>query len=203
MPQGAILWLVILGVLAVLFVIVLRRMSVMIARTRDLERFQKQVTSLDGRLATTADPFVARLDEIRRRSGDPRELAAGLPAAQETFRTLAAEGRTLKPPAALAHQAVAFVSELDRASRAADLVEHGLDALLADRSGRELEAQTSLKRGALNLRHAREAAARLRKEVSALGPADLLPSAGAPPRTSAAPSMPTYIVDADIDAEGP
>ena len=47
--------------------------------------------------------------------------------------------------------------ELDRAARATDLVEHGLDALLAHRGHRELEAQTSLKRAALNLRNARGA----------------------------------------------
>ena len=49
-----------------------------------------------------------------------------------------------------------MVHETERAVRAADLVAHGLDALLAAGATYEMEAQTSLKRGTLNLRHARE-----------------------------------------------
>ena len=70
LPQGAVLWLVVLGALAVVAFITMRRMSALAARTRTLERFQNGVTSIDVRLATTADPFVGQLDEIRRRSGD-------------------------------------------------------------------------------------------------------------------------------------
>lgn len=210
MAQGAILWLVIFVVLVILFVIVVRRMSVMVARTRDLERFQRQVAGLEARLAATVDPFVARLDEIRRRSGDPRDLANGLPAAQDTLRGLAAECRVMKVPAPLVEQASAFLVELERAARAADTVEHGLAALLADRGGRDLEAQTSLKRGTLNLRHAREAASRIQREVAGVRPADLLAPSGSVPRPPpgaagrplAGPAPATYIVDADIDPEG-
>ncbi len=203
LPQGAVLWLVILGVLGVVAVITLRRMSVLAARTRSLERFQRVVISIDARLATIADPFVAQLDEIRRRSGDPQALAALLPGAQESLRALAADGRALKAPAPLAAQTVSLVVELDRAVRAADMVEHGIDALLAHRGGRDLEAQTSLKRGALNLRHAREATARIAREVAALRPADLMARPEGSVRSAAAPAVPTYLVDADMDGEGP
>ena len=66
-----------------------------------------------------------------------------------------------------------LTTELDRAARAADMAEHGLNALSTGTRGRDLEAQTSLKRGALNLRHAREAIARLAREVEALRPMDI------------------------------
>ena len=46
--------------------------------------------------------------------------------------------------------------------------------------GRDLEAQTSLKRGALNLRHARDAFAERARKVADLRPADLVP--GTPAR---------------------
>ena len=50
---------------------------------------------------------------------------------------------------------------LERAGRALSTVEHGTNILASVRGGaRELEAQTSIKRGYLNLIHAREAIAR-------------------------------------------
>src|ERR671921_839213 len=56
---------------------------------------------------------------------------------------------------------VARTRELERAQRALEMVEHGTTMLAAARRGpRELEAQTSIKRGYLNLIHAREAFAR-------------------------------------------
>jgi hypothetical protein len=203
LAQGAVLWLVVLGALGVVAAITLRRMSVLADRTRLLERFQTGVASIDARLATVVDPFVAHLDEIRRRSGDPESLAAGLPTTQDMLRAIAAEGRALKAPASLTSEVVALVVELDRAVRAADMVEHGIGALLARRAGRDLEAQTSLKRGALNLRHAREATNRIAREVAAVRPADLVPRREASGRPGPAPAGPTYLVDADMDADEP
>jgi hypothetical protein len=54
-----------------------------------------------------------------------------------------------------------LVAELERAIRALGMVEHGANMLASARRGaRDLEAQTSIKRGYLNLIHAREAIAR-------------------------------------------
>jgi hypothetical protein len=51
-----------------------------------------------------------------------------------------------------------IVAELERAGRALDMVGHGAGILAqVRRRGRELEAQTAIKRGYLNLLHAREA----------------------------------------------
>ncbi len=181
MPQAALLWLgLLLLVVLVLLVLTLRRMSSLIARTRALESFQASVAELDAALGTTVDPLVAQLDEIRRRAGDPVSLAKGLDTIQAELRDLVGRARGLRPPKPLADEAAALLAELDRASRAADLVEHGLDALLAHRGHRELEAQTSLKRAALNLRNARGAAAAIARRVAAVRPADLRtqPTAG-------------------------
>ena len=53
------------------------------------------------------------------------------------------------------------MAEIERASRALGMVEHGANMLASSRRGsRDLEAQTSIKRGYLNLIHAREAVAR-------------------------------------------
>ena len=200
MNNGTVLWLVVFAVLAVLFLLTLRRLSVLVRRTHDLERYQKLVRQLDKRLGQVADPFLTQLDEIRRRSGDPRTLGGSIGAVQDTLRAISADGRAARVPKGLAREAAAFAVELDRAVRAGDLVEHGLDALLADRGGRDLEAQTSLKRGALNLRHAREAVTRLSSEIAAVRPADLRDRTDAAVRSTQGATVATYLVDDDADA---
>lgn len=203
MPNGTPLWLVLLAVMGVLFVLVSRRMSELVARTRELERFQRAATRLDERFAASADPVVAQLDEIRRHSGDPQALADLLPGASGLLRAVAVDARDLQGPRLLVHLAAGIVREMDRAVRAMDLVEHGLDAILVGRGNRELEAQTSLKRGALNLRHARQAVRQLVVEIGSVRPADL--ANPAPGRSSPAlPAAPTYLVEVDDgDVEEP
>ena len=173
MKAELVLWVGLLVVLFLLFLLTLRRLSVLIARTRDLERVQRSVDSIDRRFAIAIGPIVNRLDEIRRRSGDPLLLARELDPARTMLEDLAAETRKLRVPAVLAGQAAVMVHEMDRALRATELVGHGLDALLAARGNRELEAQTSLKRGALNLPHARDAFGRAAAEVAAVRPVDV------------------------------
>ena len=201
MTAGAILWLGLLVVLAGLFVITARRLSVLIARTRDLERVQRTVAGVEQRLAATVEPLVASLDEIRRHAGDPARLARDLGPTRDVLEDLAGEMRAMRVPAGLAAQAAVMIHETERAARAADLVGHGLDALLDTRGPGEHEAQTSLKRGTLNLRHAREAFGRSAAEVAALRPADLITRSGW--RGSAAvPAAPALIGDlGDVDPE--
>ncbi len=193
MTGGTGLWLGLLVVLVALAVLVLRRMSRLIARTRELERFQRDAFDLDARFGAAADPLVHQLDEIRRRAGDPQIVVAALPGAADALRSAAIEAKTLRAPRALQELATGLVRELERAIRATEMVEHGLGAMLTVRGNRELEAQTALKRGALNLRHARGAFHELAVQAWKVRPADLaVPAArpGTPARV-----MPTYLVD--------
>lgn len=196
-----ILWVGLLVVLALLFLVTLRRLSVLIARTRDLERVQRSVDSIDRRFVAAIGPIVNRLDEIRRRSGDPLLLARELESARSMLEDLAAETRNLRVPAVLAGQAAVMVHEMDRALRATELVGHGMDALLAARGHRELEAQTSLKRGALNLRHARDAFGRAAAAVAAIRPPDVARRPGRHVRaTDVAPGPAQFdLADGDLD----
>ena len=72
------------------------------------------------------------------------------------------EARALRGPPAAEAIRDELVAELERADRALAMVDHGATILRRDRPARarELEAQTSIKRGYLNLVHAREAIAR-------------------------------------------
>jgi hypothetical protein len=201
MGLQTIVWLLVLFVLAMLFVVVLRRMSTLIARTRDLERYQRAVAGLDLRSAAVVDPLVRELDEARRHAANPGALRDAVTAVQVTAAELAAEARGLATPTPLVSTTVSLIAELDRAARAADMAEHGLSALSSGTRGRDLEAQTSLKRGALNLRHAREAIARLARDVAALRPVDL--ATPMLPRTTTSPGLATYHVPGPDDGDAP
>ncbi len=200
MPLTTIVWLALLVALALLFLVTVRRMSTLIARTRGLERFQRMVESIDRRFAATINPLVHGLDETRRSPGDPATLSGQVAAAQRLIAELVAEVCSVPAPGPLAPAAAVLAGQLDRAERAAALVEHGLNMLATPTRGRDLEAQTSLKRGALNLRNAHEAFGRVATEVAALRPADL--AGGGPlPRVGAA-ALTTYPVNDEDDAEG-
>ena len=203
MTAGAIIWAGLLVALLALSVVVIRRMSGLIARTRDLERFQRVVESIDRRLAGVTDPLVDRLDGIRRHGGDPSGLAVDIGPARAVLEALAAEARSLQTPVGLTAYAAVMVHETERAVRAADMVAHGLDTMATARRDFDTEAQTSLKRGALNLRHAREAIGRAAAAVAALRPADLAPGAPGGPANPSSQGGLTFDRGADPDLEGP
>ncbi len=200
MQPEVIVWLGVLGALAALFVLTVRRMSALSSRTRELERFQQAVDAIDLRFAAVIDPVARGLDEARRGTPDMSALVASVASLHVTLDGLLVESRALAVPVGLEPLALAMAVELERADRAADLVEHGLGVLSAGRRGRELEAQTSLKRGALNLRHARDAYARLALDTRALRPVDL---AGRKPGEAAVTtSLAGYTVSDPDNVEG-
>jgi hypothetical protein len=170
---GTLVWLALLVALAVVAVLALRRTAELAAGPRELERYQAEVASIEARLTAIVVPLVGRLDDLRRLAGDPAALAEEIGPTMASLQGLAAVARGLQGPAPLAGMTRALVAELERAARAADLVDHGLRTLLAGRDTFTQEAQVSLKRGALNLRHARDAVARISLSVAALTPADV------------------------------
>jgi hypothetical protein len=141
--------------------IVLRRASRLIAETRRIEGFQRATRDLVERIGPSLDGVAARIDAVRRHTIPAEAIADNLAAATEAVQRYADEARALKGPAGGADIRAALVAELGRAERALEMVEHGRSILTSARvGGRELEAQTSIKRGYLNLLHAREAIVR-------------------------------------------
>ena len=197
MSEGNILWIGLLVVLVVALVIALRRVSGLIRRTRDLERFQRATQGLGSRLASTTGPLVRDLDALRRHAGDPEAASTALSTARAALEGLAVEGRTLQAPRGLESMAASMTAELARAVRAAEMVRYGLEALADTRGAREIEAQTSLKRGTLNLRHASESFNLLVRQARAIRPADLAERA-ARPSAPFTPASGSYDAD-DLD----
>ena len=104
----------------------------------------------------------------------PTTIADNLAAASEAVARYAEEAAALHGPVPADEVRAALLAELDRAGRALEMVGHGCDLLQVGRGGgpRELEAQTAIKRGYLNVLHAREAIARHADDLASGRPAD-------------------------------
>jgi len=161
--------------LATAFAVILRRAGRLLAATREVERFRRQVGDLGGRVETSLGEISGRVDALRRGQLDATAISDDLTASLEAVSLYAEEARALQPPAAAARIRAGLIDELERASRAIGMIEHGCAIQISARAGaRELEAQTAIKRGYLNVLHAREAIHRYRQDVAAITPGDEL-----------------------------
>ena len=159
--------------LATAFAIILRRAGRLLAATRDVERFRHQVGDLGGRIETSLGEISGRVDSLRRGHLDADAIGDDLAASLDAVGRYADEARALQPPPDASAIQSGLIGELGRAARAITMIEHGCAIQISARAGsRELEAQTAIKRGYLNILHAREAIHRHRLDAAALKPAD-------------------------------
>ncbi len=144
--------------LAAAFLFVLRRAARVVAVTREDDSFRRDAAALTDRAAAAIALGSERIDRVRRRQDAPDVLDDELPPLAETLAGMRVEVDALAPPAALAPLRERIAQELDRAGRAVETVQHGCSLLsVTARRPREMEGETSVKRGYLNLLHAREA----------------------------------------------
>jgi hypothetical protein len=147
-------------ILLALFALVLRRAARFLAATRDIERFRRQVSDLARRVETSLGQVSARVDAVRRGQLGADAVADDISASIDAVSRYTDEARALHPPSDGRAIRDEIVAELERAARALEMVEHGRSIQVSARAGgREMEAQTSIKRGYLNVLHAREAIA--------------------------------------------
>jgi hypothetical protein len=147
--------------LAIGFAIVLRRAGRIVARTREIEGFRSSVRDLTTRIDQSLEGAAGRIDAVRRGQLGADTIGPTIEASTDAVARYADEARALKGPAVAAEVRDALVEDLERAERALGMVGHGAEILAqVRRRGREVEAQTSIKRGYLNLIHAREAIVR-------------------------------------------
>jgi hypothetical protein len=167
--------------LAAGFAIVVRRAGRIVARTRELDNFRSAIRELTTRIDQSLEGAAGRVDAVRRGQLGAETIGPTIEAATDAVTRYTGEAQALKGPAHGAPIRDAIVEDLGRAERALAMVGHGAKILgQARRRGRELEAQTSIKRGYLNLVHAREAIVR-----HAAAAEDLeVPPVEAPPKRS-------------------
>jgi hypothetical protein len=169
MPLDVALPLLSFIALAICLLIVLRRLGAFLTAMREADAFRNAVLDLGERVDTSLGGVIDRVDAVRRHQVDATLITDNLSAATDAVLRYSEEVRGLQSPLATESQRDQLVGELERAGRALEMVTHGCVLLLSG-SGptRELEAQTSIKRGYLNLIHAREAIARVAGEVAAV-----------------------------------
>ena len=142
-------------------IVVFRGTSRIAARTRELQRFRGAVKDLAGRVDASLDSAANGIDAVRHNQAGPETIGQTVLDAAEALERYSDEARALRGPRRAQAIRDDFVAEIERANRALGMVEHGANMLASSRRGsRELEAHTSIKRGYLNLIHAREAVAR-------------------------------------------
>ncbi len=163
--------LAVFAVLVVLFAVVARRTARVVAETRDAQTFRRAIADLATRLDISLGGLIERIDAVRRHTLAPDEIGDSLAAAFDALGRYAEEARGLRHPPAVDDLAGGFVNEIERAARAVRMVDHGCTILATGRGvGREAEGEMAIKRGYLNLLHAREAIAEYAAEIALARP---------------------------------
>ena len=173
--MGSILALVIplvaFVVLAAAFIVLFRRASRALSRTRDEERFRRAAEDLAKRVDESLAGVIERIDAVRRHQLDADAIAPNLEAAHDAVERYAEEASRLHGPVPADDVRASLMAELDRAARGLEMVSHGCTLMVASGGrNRELEAQTAIKRGYLNTVHAREAIARHADDLASSRP---------------------------------
>jgi len=163
--------LAVFAVLVVLFAVVARRTARVVAETREAQTFRRAIADLATRLDVSLGGLIERIDAVRRHTLAPDGIGDSLAAAFDALGRYAEEARGLRHPPVVDDLADGFVGEIERAGRAVRMVEHGCTILATGRGvGREAEGEMAIKRGYLNLLHAREAIAEYAAEIALARP---------------------------------
>lgn len=121
-------------------------------------------------LARRADISLAELadvvDDLRRHKAPPEACGPSLAASAEALRRYALEAAAVDRRVAHGPGA-GLVDEIGRAQRAVELIEYGRGLMLDTRGDATAEGETSVKRGYINLLHARDAIRGRAQEMAA------------------------------------
>jgi hypothetical protein len=157
-----VIGIVILPLLFALLVLLLlawfvQRASKALAQVRQRAGFHRDATELASKIDATLQQLAGRVDQVRRQQVAPAEVHDELRQGLDTMATYLERARAIKAPAELAGTRSLIAQDIQRGARALEMVLHGV-RLWSTVQGRrsELEAQMSIKRGYLNLLHARD-----------------------------------------------
>jgi PAS domain-containing protein len=150
--------LVLFVLLAASLVILLRRTTRVAAETRGLDAFRLAAGDLATRAATSLAGASERVDAVRRGQVGADTITETLEAARDAIARYQDETRALVVAPGYEALRGRLAEELERSARAVEMIDHGCSVLSAASigRGREVEGQVAIKRGYLNILHARE-----------------------------------------------
>jgi hypothetical protein len=154
-----ILPLVLAALVAYVVVAFVRRAARALAQARELERYVRETAAVAANVDATLGRLITRVDAVRRGQVAPGEAETDLADAALALEADLEAATAVEPPSGLPKGAPNLGRDVERALRALEMVSHGCRVASGAEGRRqgELEAQTSIKRGYLNLLHAREA----------------------------------------------
>ena len=161
MDLAVVVPLVLAALIAAALALFLQRASGALRATRKVERFQQDAAALGARLDETLALVIVQVDAVRRHEADGSTILDDLTGIVSALDDGLSAAEGLDAPAAYAASRAGIVAEIGHAQRALDMVRHGCEMAAGPRARmRSTEAQIAVKRGYLNLLHAREALAR-------------------------------------------
>ncbi len=129
---------------------------------------QRTAVTIAHNADASATQLASLIDDVRRRKIDPEQARPTLQTAADTMRRFSLEVASLGPGGSTPAFATALVAEIDRTERAIKLIEHGAEMLAESAMERHGEGETAIKRGYLNLLHAREGIRACGDEIAAM-----------------------------------
>jgi hypothetical protein len=156
LSPDVLLPIVVFFALGVPIVVLLWRIFVVGGQIRREAQLGRAAVDIARRAEISITELAAVVDDLRRRKAAPDAVAGSLRAFGDALKRYAQEAEAIDrrlPNVA----ADGLKVEIERAERAVELIDHGtalMAEISADRNG---EGETSVKRGYLNLLHAREA----------------------------------------------
>ncbi len=160
--SGVLNFVVFFGLGVALIVVVVRVLAISAAISGRARRGKRALE-----VGRSSDEALARVlsiaDGLRHRKLDVDAAAVPLAEGVEQLRGLASAAEAIDRSIGRIHGPTSLAGEIQRAERAAEMVEHGRSMLASGLGDEPGEGETSIKRGYLGLLHARDAI-RLRAE---------------------------------------
>ena len=157
MTSGVLAPLLVFFAMGVVVALLIWRVMVVGGQLRRSAQQERAAADIARRAVTSLTELCAIVDDLRRRKSGPETGAPSLRASTDALRRYAQEAQAIAEKGPRQDAGSSLLAEIERAQRAVALIEHGRQMMLDMTVDRVGEGETSIKRGYLNLVHAREA----------------------------------------------
>jgi tRNA U55 pseudouridine synthase TruB len=157
MSAGVLVPLIVFFAMGVVVALLIWRVMVVGGELRRGAQQDRAAADIARRAVTSLSELCAIVDDLRRRKSGPESGAPSLRASTDALRRYAQEAEAIARKGPGHDAGTSLVAEIERAQRAVALIEHGRQMMLDRAIDHIGEGETSIKRGYLNLIHAKEA----------------------------------------------